>query len=464
MKANNRPGIKLMTVLLILLILAGLGAFGYLFADKKPADEEQTAQTSGTVTPTPTPPSLSQLYEEELERLEEETAEPTGQPLQLPWTAPSSEEESEEESAASSVPASTEEPEEEAPAEEPEEEAEEEPEVDLYYYRSLLNDEEKEVYDQIYAGISERSDVFEINAVEDYDRLSQISHYVFCDHPELFWFKGAYHFSGNSEHYNIEYEYSLTAEEIASRQEEIRAVTEEFLSTVDENLSDYDKIKAVYDYLSYNTVYLNSPDDQNIYSALVSHETVCEGYSRATEYLLQQMGIPCILVEGMAGGETHAWNAVYCDHEWYNIDVTYGDIDIGMNGYDASAPEELEVNYAFFMMDDQECYIKQGRTPDEKYFTGVLPACTDPSLLYYPSHGLYFESTEDAWNAVEEGLKRGERIFRCQFANAGLVDSFKEDFSNGRYSQMAYDIMGHNSSTSYGSSPEACTLELWLNE
>ena len=100
---------------------------------------------------------------------------------------------------------------------------------------------------------------------------------------------------------------------------------------------------------------------------------------------------------------------------------------------------------------------------DDRFFTGLLPACTDPSLKYYPSHGLYFENTEDAWSAVKEGLNNGNRIFQCQFANEELRNAFIEDATNGRYSQMAYDIMGYQGrwGANYDAN-QSCTLNIWL--
>ena len=54
-----------------------------------------------------------------------------------------------------------------------------------------------------------------------------------------------------------------------------------------------------------------APDNQNIYSALVGKRTVCAGYARSAQYLLQKMGMECIYVTGTcANGEAHAWNQV----------------------------------------------------------------------------------------------------------------------------------------------------------
>lgn len=56
---------------------------------------------------------------------------------------------------------------------------------------------------------------------------------------------------------------------------------------------------------------------------------VCEGYARALKVLCDEVGIPCVLVDGnaIAGGSAgpHMWNYVQLDGNWYAMDVTWND-------------------------------------------------------------------------------------------------------------------------------------------
>ena len=79
--------------------------------------------------------------------------------------------------------------------------------------------------------------------------------------------------------------------------------------------------------------------NQTAYSALVNRQTVCAGYARAFQYLLQQLGIPCYYCTGYAG-ESHAWNIVSLDDGYYNVDVTWDDTEGG--------------NYDYFNKTDQD--------------------------------------------------------------------------------------------------------------
>ena len=67
-------------------------------------------------------------------------------------------------------------------------------------------------------------------------------------------------------------------------------------------------------------------------------KAVCEGYARAFKYIMDGLGIPCVLVSGTATNssgltESHAWNYVYLNYQWYAIDVTWDDPIIIGDGY-----------------------------------------------------------------------------------------------------------------------------------
>lgn len=63
-----------------------------------------------------------------------------------------------------------------------------------------------------------------------------------------------------------------------------------------------------------------------VYTALVKNEAVCEGYARSYNLVADLLDIPCICVDGVnkSSNESHAWNEVYIDGEWYVCDATLG--------------------------------------------------------------------------------------------------------------------------------------------
>ena len=99
-------------------------------------------------------------------------------------------------------------------------------------------------------------------------------------------------------------------------------------------------IKMVHDYLIDTIEYDETISKENIYNmygALINRVCVCEGYARAFKYILEDMGVPCILRVGTgtnAKGQTerHAWNYVQFGGKWYAVDVTWDDPVVMGNG------------------------------------------------------------------------------------------------------------------------------------
>lgn len=97
--------------------------------------------------------------------------------------------------------------------------------------------------------------------------------------------------------------------------------------------NEYEKIKVIHDYLIDTVVYdqsISKANIYNIYGALVNKESVCEGYAKAFKYLMDKIGVECVIVIGNAtdsnsNTQSHAWNHIKFNGIWYAIDVTWDD-------------------------------------------------------------------------------------------------------------------------------------------
>lgn len=135
---------------------------------------------------------------------------------------------------------------------------------------------------------------------------------------------------------------------------------------IDDGMTDYEKMVAIYDWVSYNVIY-----DTVVYDIVINTDTtgwteeqilelhtsiqnynvfylegvfvdgvaVCDGIAKSVALLANMEGIEAIKVNGTAGDLTstigHAWNKVNIDvdgngtKEWYLIDATWGDTNVG---------------------------------------------------------------------------------------------------------------------------------------
>ena len=269
-----------------------------------------------------------------------------------------------------------------------------------------LPEEAQEVYGQLYTGIAERKAVFSIRA-KNQDQIHQALTALIDDRPEFFWLSGSASLSGFEVLglWRISLDFNLPEEEIDAAGEVIRQAAQEYLAALPEGASEYDKVKAAYEYIIFHTDYSHdSVQNQNIQSVFIDHRSVCAGYARAFEYLLDQAGVWCGLVEGSISdtGEGHAWNIVRIDGSYTFVDPSWGDPTYEENATDAG---RLDIIYDFLCMTTDE--IQRLRHVADEWIT--LPECADRSFDYYMMNGMFYDGWDAGavsgaiWNAVNEG-------------------------------------------------------------
>lgn len=206
---------------------------------------------------------------------------------------------------------------------------------EFYPYYAMLNDTQKALYRQIYANadamIKNFAPVEKIQAPDLKNAFSAVVN----DHPELFWVETAYKYkyAPNGQAADITLVFNVTANDIETAKSEFAAAVKTIMDETYGHYTDYEKEKIAHDTLIGKVKYdANAPMNQSAYSALIYGRTVCAGYARAFQYILQQLKIPCYYVTGYAG-ENHAWNIVKLDDgQYYNVDSTWDDTN--PNTYD----------------------------------------------------------------------------------------------------------------------------------
>ena len=99
---------------------------------------------------------------------------------------------------------------------------------------------------------------------------------------------------------------------------------------------DYDKFASDTCSLSgydYEVTERVREDASNLIGGLIYGKSLCSGYSEILRNVLSEVGIDCIYISGKLKDQkgSHAWNQVYLDENWYNVDLT-NDRDKIVNG------------------------------------------------------------------------------------------------------------------------------------
>ena len=289
--------------------------------------------------------------------------------------------------------------------------------ADRFYY-GQYSEENQLIYREIYQGLIDQKEEIYVHS-DDADTCNSIFHTVIFDFPEIFWADG----SGVSTTYDGTYtavkpNYAYTGEVKATRESEIEAEVTGIINSIPTEYGEYEKIKFIYEYLVNSIAYVeDAPDNQNIYSALVAKATVCAGYAKANQYLLNRLGIYCAYITGDAvgpnGTEGHAWNIVRCNGNYYYVDVTWA--DPYFLGEDVATSNEMIYDYLCC----SESTLGATHTKDANY---TYPECNQDDLNYYRLNNMYYETVSEnqLMNAMKSSINRKQDSTTFKFANAEL--------------------------------------------
>ncbi len=211
----------------------------------------------------------------------------------------------------------------------------------LYPYYQMLDAKGQHLYRQIFANATVLNEAFVPIEAVPVAELKNVIMAVYNDHPELFWLNTVFtcKYDQNKICAELALEFNLTKEELAEASSEFYNEANTILTRL-QNLSDYEKEIRLHDILIEKIEYVKGADkNQSAYSALVEGKSVCAGYARAYQYLMQRLGIPCYYCTGYAG-QDHAWNIVWLDDGFYNVDVTWDDTEGGEYDYFNKTDEE----------------------------------------------------------------------------------------------------------------------------
>ena len=222
------------------------------------------------------------------------------------------------------------------------------------------------------------------------------------DNPYLFWISQGFAYEIYSdENYTVVHAYSeFSVDEVTSMTAEVNKAMKGFYESVPAGLSEYEREKFTHDYIIERCEYDDEEHEgdnikaHSVYGVLADGKSVCEGYGKTMQLLLNGLGVECVSLTGssynsvsdMSEGDAqlHLWNCVRLDGNWYNVDVTWDDQD------------EVMYRYDYFNLDDEHFSSDHTLSPmfdelsdkeiDEKGTENMnifVPECRDDVYNYF---------------------------------------------------------------------------------
>lgn len=310
-------------------------------------------------------------------------------------------------------------------------------EVGNGYYYKQLDAGDQGIYRQMLYGLRQMESVIRLEAGRD-NSPEKIYEYILYDRPELFWCAGSCQMTVYRDYTEFRPAYACSETERQQRQKEIDSAVQECLAGISADASEYEKIRMIYEYLVNSVDYNeNASDNQNIYSAFVGKSSVCAGYSRAVQYLLNQLGIECIYVVGTAQNqEAHAWNIVQCEGKYYHVDATFGDpVFLGEESGE-KLPENI-IYYDYLCCTDQEIMADHTISDDIEY-----PVCDSEDLNYYRMHDMYYDSYNagQILEAMNDSIYEGNDLFICKFSSSEIYNNAKRSVIEDLFPKAAQTV------------------------
>lgn len=295
------------------------------------------------------------------------------------------------------------------------------------------------------------------------DKLRLVIEAFTNDHPEIFWLANLFGYTQSGGDQVVQMYSLLSSQDIEQYSQQIEQAVENIVSALPAGLNEYDRELYLHDALLKKCAYASDVKkiEQDwrpftLYGALVENKAVCEGYTKAMQYLLSFAGIESIPVNGTANGDWHQWNLVKINGCWYHLDATWNDSDSYIfydyfNITDFTLKYDHEKAKDFTELSYAEICGTAG-APAQMFNIGI-PRCIETNDSFYRHAAVYLygfdeKSTNIVETALLETVSGHKNEFYIQVSNSidyqEAVDGlfYKEPYQFFQYLEDVNSLLG----------------------
>ena len=298
---------------------------------------------------------------------------------------------------------------------------------------------QQKVYDELLEGILESQEAISLSNSPSGDDVTAAWQVLRNTQPALYhWNSNAMNMTAKGD--TTTFYATYTSESKAAMDQKVASALNEI--KLYSGMTAYEMELAVNDWLAERVTYHQAaaaaagskdnpyPNAFTMYGAIVEKKAVCEGYSRAAQYILGLLGIKSLLITGKADGGPHMWNMVEIDGKWYQLDVTWNDPIYKEGTVDPPPYVHTYFNLTDAMMRKDHSYAAGGSGDD---LNPKAINCTAKDAFYFTKAGRLIGSASEFQRIVAASPKtKLNSSSYCEFAFATgysptlgtLIDSY----------------------------------------
>ncbi len=296
-----------------------------------------------------------------------------------------------------------------------------------------LTDREYTVYVDLVEGITERQTPITLSLSATKDELANAyAALLVTSAGNMLYMPREYTYNYNVDTgkvIEVHINYAISAQQAVDMNVAVREKADEILKGITPEMSQTDIVAYFHDTIITGCEYSETANSDNVYGCLVEGKAVCEGYSRAMQYLCSLTDVRCIIVTGVAD-EDHMWNMVEIDGQWYHIDLTWDDPRY-------NPPIDDYVSHTYHNITTEE--ISADHYIDESSFT--VPKATATAANHYVYTSTLFDSYEESLNYLPKVLsnaaQQGKSNISIKFSDKDAFDTTCVELFDSRSSDIS---------------------------